>query len=360
MGFFKRLFGKSVPKPAAGMPSTGHPGPAPASVDQLIAVWRKINPADGSPWVLFEHGTCVRLADPDADVFAQARALLREWGPVYPGTSAGDFNVERASGVPGWLVTCHHPDIITFVASSDPEQLPSQDSESVDLAIGLLGRSLRDRDARALGVIHIEDHRATGIASGVEAVRAWARLARRAWQARQERSDWGRYAIPVEGIAFLTEEQANLPPRSLDEISMPPEVRSQIEAMESVVRKSGRLPKPVTALSGFALAASLSNQGTPGIGGSFAPGQVVELQGFLSASAVVDPPLYAAGMEGAMLEIGIHSAADMSAVMPRQGEAEYLLPRDCRCRVLGMIADRSYRTQDGDHYVRALVQLQQL
>ena len=92
----------------------------------------------------------------------------------------------------------------------------------------------------------------------------------------------------------------------------------------------------------------------------FVPGQVVELRGFLSASAVIDPPLYAAGMEGALLEIGLHSAANMSALRPRQGEAEYFLPRDCRCRVLGVAASRSYRTQDGDHCLRALVQLKQL
>jgi hypothetical protein len=229
------------------------------------------------------------------------------------------------------------------IAPANQEQISGQDSETADLAIGLLGRSMRDRDARALGVNHIEDHGATGSASGGEAVRVWAGLARRAWQARQERSEWGRYAIPVEGIGFLGEAQANFPPRSLDEISMPPEVRTQIESLESVVRKYGRLPQPVTALSGLALAGS-SDRGKARIGGSFAPGQVVELRGFLSASAVVDPPLYAAGMEGAVLEIGIHSAADMSAVMPHQGMVECLLPRDCRCRVLGMVADRSYRT----------------
>ena len=244
MGLFKRLFGKSEPKPTAETPSPGRPRPGLASVDQLIAAWRKINTVDGPPWVLFENGTCVRLARPEADVFVQARALLREWGPVYPGTSAGDFNVVRAAEVPGWLVTCHHPDIITFVADYDLALLPGQDREPADLAIGLLGRSLRDRDARALGGIHIEDHRATGIASGDEAVRLWSRLARRAWQTRLEHSDWSRYAIPIEAVGYLTEDQARLPPRTLDEISMPPEVRAQVESLEGIVRKCGRLYLP--------------------------------------------------------------------------------------------------------------------
>src|SRR5262249_44305845 len=101
----------------------------------------------------------------------------------------------------------------------------------------------------------------------------------------------------------------------------------------------------------------MSDRGPARIRGSFAPGQVVELRGFLSASLVADPPLDAAGMEGAMPEIGIQSAADTSTVTPRQGETEYLLPRDCCCRVLGTVPDRPYRTEDGYRCVRAAVRL---
>ena len=151
MGFFKRLLGKSEPKLIAEKPSGGRSGSVLASADQLIAAWRRINLDDGPPWVLFEHGTCVRLAQPEADVFLQARKLLREWGPVYPGSAFADFDVMRAAEVPGWLVTCHHPDIITFVADFDLALSPGQNGESADLAIGLLGRSLRDRDAKTLG-----------------------------------------------------------------------------------------------------------------------------------------------------------------------------------------------------------------
>ena len=212
---------------------------------------------------------------------------------------------------------------------------------------------------RLWGGIYIGDHRASGIVSENEAVRLWSRLAQRAWQARLEQSDWGRYAIPIEAIGFLTEEQARRPRRTLDEISMPPEVRAQTETLEDIVSKCGRLPGPVIALSGLRLSGS-SHQTAAGISGAFVPGQVVELRGFLSASALIDPPLYAAGMEGALLEISLHSAANMSALRPRQGEAEYFLPRDCRCRVLGVTASRSYRTQDGDHCLRTLVQLEQL
>ncbi len=69
-----------------------------------------------------------------ADVFLQARELLREWGPVHPGSSAADFNIVRAAEVPGWLVTCHHPDIITFVAdyARDGSSLSPRNAETYE------------------------------------------------------------------------------------------------------------------------------------------------------------------------------------------------------------------------------------
>jgi hypothetical protein len=242
---------------------------------------------------------------------------------------------------------------------SDVELEPGRGSDASDLAIGLLGRSLRDRDARGLGVIHIEDNRPTARVTAAEAVRAWAKLAELASRARHERSDWIRYGIPIHRMGLLTEEQAVSPPRSLDDISMPPEVRAKVESLESLSHKSCRQIEPVTVLSGLVLA-DISHADTDSIHRLFVPGQSVELRGFLSASALVDPPLYAAGMDGAMLEISIHFAAEMFAVMPRQREIEYFLPRDCRCRVLELVPSRSYRLQDGEYYVRTGVRLQQL
>ena len=119
----------------------------------LIATWRAaLNDPDKS-WVLFENGTCVILVEPFGDLATQATTLLREWGPVHAGASFGDFGViELPAG--GWVVTGHHPDILTHVSPTEVGP-----DETSDLSVGLLGRSKRDRDAEELRVIHVEDSR---------------------------------------------------------------------------------------------------------------------------------------------------------------------------------------------------------
>ncbi len=120
--------------------------------DLLVDTWRKIIVGEGKSWVLFAHGTCVILTTPAQDLAAQATALLKEWGPVVVGTPAGDFNVVELQAAPGWVVTSHHPDILTYVGQDEfgEGQVPQ------DMIIGLLGRSKRDQDAAELQVIHVE------------------------------------------------------------------------------------------------------------------------------------------------------------------------------------------------------------
>lgn len=77
---------------------------------------------------------------------------MKEWGPVHAGSPAGDFSVINLRDASGWVVTCHHNDILTYVS---PEEITAESAESV--AIGLLGRSNRNEDARSLEVIHVED-----------------------------------------------------------------------------------------------------------------------------------------------------------------------------------------------------------
>ena len=118
---------------------------------ELIDTWRRIIVGGGKSWVLFEHGTCVILTGPAPDPAAQAIDLLREWGPVVVGTPAGDFNVVKLQDDPGWVVTSHHPDILTYVGQNDVHgQVPD------DMIIGLIGRSRRGQDAEELKVIHTE------------------------------------------------------------------------------------------------------------------------------------------------------------------------------------------------------------
>ena len=90
---------------------------------------------------------------PETDLAAQATALLREFGAVRVGTPSADFNVVTLLDDKGWVVTCHHPDILNFV-------FPNEGDDDNDLPIGLLGRARRAADADDLCVVHIEDKRA--------------------------------------------------------------------------------------------------------------------------------------------------------------------------------------------------------
>lgn len=119
----------------------------------LIKTWRSIIRGAEKSWVLFENGTCVILMQPEDDLEAQAKAILAEYGPVYPGTPQGDFSVIHPDNYPGWVVTCHYNDILTYVGPDDAGD------DAQDLTIGLLGRQKRDDDAHELTVIHVEDKR---------------------------------------------------------------------------------------------------------------------------------------------------------------------------------------------------------
>ncbi|BCJ40278.1 hypothetical protein GCM10010168_31360 [Actinoplanes ianthinogenes] len=116
------------------------------------AIWRRIIVGEHKSWVVFEHGTCVVLTAPAQDLAAQATEILREFGPVQAGTPAGDFDTITLSEAPGWVVTGHHPDVLTYVAPGEPP-------EESALHVGLTGRAKRDRDGRELTVVHVEDRR---------------------------------------------------------------------------------------------------------------------------------------------------------------------------------------------------------
>ena len=122
-------------------------------MNPLVDKWRRIIIGDEKLWVLFSNGTCVILMEPEDDLEAQAIELMREWGPVHVGSPAGDFNTITLPDDPGWVVTCHHNDILTYVA---PDEL---DEDPDDVMVGLLGRSKRDQDSEDLQVIHVEDNR---------------------------------------------------------------------------------------------------------------------------------------------------------------------------------------------------------
>jgi hypothetical protein len=119
---------------------------------ELVEAWRETLSGLGKAWVLFEHGTCVVFTEPGADLAAQARALLQEFGPAADGSEVGDF----AATIPlpdgrGWLVAGHHDDIATFVGRD--EVAPG----TPEAAVGRLGRAKRHQDTQQLRVLHVEE-----------------------------------------------------------------------------------------------------------------------------------------------------------------------------------------------------------
>ena len=127
--------------------------------ESLVETWRRIIVGGEKSWVLFEHGTCVILMETGPDLAAQAVEIMRRWGPVHAGSSAGDFATITLTDAPGWVVTGHHPDMLTYVSPEEMGDKEMGDEDASDLAVGLLGRSKRDQDGADLQVVHVEDRR---------------------------------------------------------------------------------------------------------------------------------------------------------------------------------------------------------
>jgi hypothetical protein len=128
-------------------------------ITEVIETWRDILIGEQKSWVLFAHDTCVVLPEPPpgGDLGEQAVRLLAEHGPVRIGTPSADFNVVHLDNAPGWCVTCHHPDVLTYVAPADVT------ARAGDLEVGLCGRSKRHMDGTELKITHVEDRRPVSI-----------------------------------------------------------------------------------------------------------------------------------------------------------------------------------------------------
>ena len=120
----------------------------------LVDVWQRLLADPRKSWVLFEHGTCVVLPAPEGELAEQATELLKKFGPVHAGSSAGDFGLIDLEDVEGWVVTGHHNDVLTYVGPDEP-------GDQSEIAVGLLGRAKRHRDGTELHIVHIEDKRAS-------------------------------------------------------------------------------------------------------------------------------------------------------------------------------------------------------
>jgi len=120
--------------------------------NELIAqVKLAINP-EFQNWVLFSNGTYVILetVEENEDIAKTATNLMKEYGPVFTGSPAGDFNVIILSGTEGWVISGHCPVMYTYVS---PKELEMNNPE--DIEIGLYGRNKRDRDGKKLEIIYV-------------------------------------------------------------------------------------------------------------------------------------------------------------------------------------------------------------
>lgn len=123
------------------------------STDELVATWRHVLAGFEFPWVVFAHSTCVALTVPEEDLARQATELLREFGPVHPGSPSGDILCSGLKNAEGWIVGGDRSDIVTYVAPGEVHE----GAETV--AIGIFGRSKRHLDGTELRIVPIEDKR---------------------------------------------------------------------------------------------------------------------------------------------------------------------------------------------------------
>ncbi|MDR6548590.1 hypothetical protein J2810_004680 [Chryseobacterium rhizosphaerae] len=103
-------------------------------------------------WVLFKNGTYIIFDDIAnvGNVKDEAIKLMKEYGPVFGGTPAGDFNTIYLTETEGWLVAGHGYGMYTYVHPSELEN----DTPN-DLEIGLFGRSKRNLDGTDPEIIHV-------------------------------------------------------------------------------------------------------------------------------------------------------------------------------------------------------------
>jgi hypothetical protein len=78
---------------------------------------------------------------------------MKEYGPVYAGSPAGDFSVTHLTKTDGWVVSGHYYGMYTYV---NPEELGTKNIKKLtDVDIGVFGRHKRELDGKDCKIIHI-------------------------------------------------------------------------------------------------------------------------------------------------------------------------------------------------------------
>ncbi|MGE8552578.1 MAG: hypothetical protein ACN6OB_01430 [Chryseobacterium jejuense] len=103
-------------------------------------------------WILFKNDTYIIFDDISVveNVQDEAIKLMEEFGPVFAGGPAGDFNIIHLNSTEGWLVSGHGYGMYTYV---HPSELDNETPN--DLEIGLYGRSKRNLDGENPEIVHI-------------------------------------------------------------------------------------------------------------------------------------------------------------------------------------------------------------
>jgi hypothetical protein len=116
-----------------------------------------INP-DHRDWVVFANGTYIILDDSlKDDPSNNALEILKEFGPVYRGSPAGNISITKLVKTPGWSVGGHYNGMYTYVHPD--ELLGAGMVDFSDLDVGLYARAKRDKDSRDLKIIYINTRR---------------------------------------------------------------------------------------------------------------------------------------------------------------------------------------------------------
>ena len=195
-----------------------------------------------------------------------------------------------------------------------------------------------------------------------EDLMAWERLRHIGSAAEEKGSNWGRFAIPMEAVAIYAAGETVPPRRRLEDIEMADEVRESLKGYLLLCSKVPPPAEPSRVLAGLRIQpGQIPEEGREDLLETmFSPGSVVELQGMLSSSVIAEPPLVAAGVDGAILDILISNASYMSHITGFNREAEFALPMDCRCQVISFGAEASYEVTGGHTFTRPTIQLEQI
>ena len=103
-------------------------------------------------WVMFSHGTIVKLTSIDSNYKDRILIILKEYGPVKAGTPSGDTNPAQKLDNHGedWLISYPHCEEILNIVSFNEGV---QENEEILVNIAMLGRANRVKDALAPSVI---------------------------------------------------------------------------------------------------------------------------------------------------------------------------------------------------------------